>query len=353
MQLFWLQYGELFCLIGIFAILAMSLNAIVGMTGLLHIGHAGFYAAGAYTAGLIAIYGTQPELGMWNFVIGGGAAMLVAAALSLIIGIPCLRLRGDYLAIATLGFGEVIRMLLAAISYPAPLTLAQQSERAEALASGATWNPPTAIGSATGIRFPDVPGKYFGPEFADYDAGYAKWWLIWLLVIVTYIIFRNIKFSQTGRALMCIREDEIAAKAMGINTPRYKVTAFVISAAFAGLAGALYFHVVKSINPNDFKFMLSIQVLLMVVLGGLGSFLGSFIAAVVLTLLPELLRKIDFTEVEALPAWMQINMGQHKEIVFAILLIVLIRIVPNGILGMREWPAWLGGRKRKEGPADA
>lgn len=339
---------EPFCLIGIFAILAMSLNTICGMTGLLQIGHAGFYAAGAYTAGLISIYWTIPSIGAWNLIFGALAAMIVASLLSLAIGIPCLRLRGDYLAIATLGFGEVIRMLLSVITFPAPLTLEQQKAKAEAIAAGIPWDAPSPIGSATGINFPDVPSRYFGPEYAGYDVEYSKWWLIWLLVFFTYIFFRNIKYSQAGRAFMCIREDEIAAKAMGINVPRYKVTSFVLSAAFAGLAGALYFHLMKYLNPSDFKFMLSIQVLLMVVLGGMGSFTGSLTAAALLTILPEVLRKISLRDVEFLPEVLQKDLSRYKEIIFAVLLIILIRLVPNGIMGMKEVPDFLKRRKKKE-----
>ena len=324
-------------MIGIYAILALSLNMICGMTGLLQIGHAGFFAVGAYAAGITSIYFTFPELGFFNLFIGIAAAVIAACICSILIGLPCLRLRGDYLAIATLGFGEIVRLTLNATEFPAGKMFFDAD------------NPDAKIGGPTGIQFTEVPGEVFGENYAEYSAEYARYWVIWIFVILTYIILRNIKFSRAGRAFMCIREDEIAAKAMGINVPRYKTTSFMISAAFAGLAGALFFHHRTMLSPNDFTLLLSIEVLLMVVLGGMGSFSGALMAAIILRLMPMALRQVDLTDATWLPSMMRRSLSEYNQILYAILLVVLIRIVPNGILGIKESPDWLKRLLGKKG----
>lgn len=296
------ELRNLVALMGIYAILAISLNVICGMTGLLQLGHAGFFAVGAYVAGLIAMYAYYPALREGNLVLLCIPAAMVAAALcALVIGVPCLRLRGDYLAIATLGFGEIIRLVFSNLEFP-----------------GSALTNDRPFGGPTGIRFPDT---------VEYAAYTESWLLIWVFVAVTYIVLRNIKDSAAGRALMCIREDEIAARAMGIHVPQYKVLAFVLSAAFAGMAGALFFHHTLAINPNNFNLLKSIEVLLMVVLGGLGSLSGALIAAVLLTALPQVM--------------MQLGFGEYRQLAFALLLVILIRLVPDGILGLNELPGWL------------
>jgi branched-chain amino acid transport system permease protein len=315
----WIELEPLVCQIGILAILAMSLNVICGMTGLLQLGHAGFYAAGAYAAGLAAIYATFPGLGPGNFALGAAAAVLVAVAFSLLIGVPCLRLRGDYLAIATLGFAEILRLTLNNLTFPRGAMFADRQE---------------SLGGPTGIGFTEAPGKLW-PAYPDYSAGYARWWFIWLVALAVYVLLRNVKFSRVGRACLCIREDEIAARTMGINVPGYKLLAFMLSAACAGLAGALFFHYRLRITPNDFQLMTSIEVLLMVVLGGMGSISGSLIAAVLLGALPTVLSHIH-------P-----ELSQYRQILYAALLVVLIRLAPDGLLGQYETPGWarslLGG----------
>lgn len=306
--------------IGIFAMLAMSLNLMTGLTGLLQLGHVGFFAAGAYAAGLLSIYSTFPSLGPVNFVLGAVAAMAAAGVLALLIGLPCLRLRGDYLAIATLGFGEILRQTLNNVDFPGcPLTGAEP------------------FGGATGIGLPN-PTDYT----AAYTADYSPWWLIWLGVAVVYVLLLNLKRSALGRALMCIREDEVAARAMGIHVPRYKMLAFLVSAVVAGLAGAMFAHnsdLGIRFKPDQFDLLKTLDLLLMVVLGGLGSLSGSVLAAGVLVLTPELLR--------FLPDLAGIKLAEHRQVLYAILLIVLIRLVPGGILGTRELPAWVARAFRK------
>jgi branched-chain amino acid transport system permease protein len=252
-----------------------------------------------------------PELGAWNLVISGVVAMAAAGVFSLLIGLPCLRLRGDYLAIATLGFGEIVRMMLSNIEFP-----------------GAEVTGGEPFGGATGIN---IPSTLMG---AEYTADWASKWLIWGALILTYVFFLNLKRSGIGRALMCIREDEIAARAMGIHVPRLKILSFLLSAVFAGLAGALYIHNARlglTASPGDFTLFQTIEMLLIVVLGGLGSFSGSLLAALVLKALPELLRLA--------PTVGGVDLGQNRQLLYAILLIVLIRLVPNGLMGAGEWPS--------------
>ena len=331
MMVSWAELEPILCQVGILAILAVSLNVICGVTGLLQLGHAGFYAAGAYAAGLYAIYFTVPSLGWLNFLPGMLAAVVVAMLLALIVGIPCLRLRGDYLAIVTLAFGEIVRLLLTNMEFPGGKMFA--GER---------------IGGPTGIAFTECPGDLW-PRFPEYSADYSRLWIVWLAVLLTYVVLRNIKHSSVGRAFMCIREDEVAARAMGIHVPRYKITAFVLSAAFAGLAGSLFFHLQLRVSPSNFTLLKSIEVLLVVVLGGMGSLLGSVCGAVVLGLLPYLMRHIDFSGAGWLPNAMRRPLSEYNMILYALLLIVLIRLMPEGILGMHETPRWMRRRRRGRG----
>lgn len=308
---YWL---DILTLIAIYGLLAMSLNIICGVTGLLQLGHAGFFAAGAYAAGLISIYATIPQLGPFNLVISCAGAMLAAAFFAVLIGLPCLRLHGDYLAIATLGFGEILWRSLSNIEFP-----------------GCEMTGGKAFGGATGLNLPS-PLEYD----ISFTADYAHPVLIWAVLLLSYVFFLNVKHSGLGRAFLCIREDEVAARAMGINVPRKKMWAFLLSAVFAGLAGALLVHNAAhgmTVVPSQFTLVTSIQILLMVVLGGLGSFTGSLVAAAVLVLLPEVLRFV--------PPILGVSLGDKRQLIFAVLLIVLIRLAPGGLLGSDEMPAWL------------
>lgn len=320
----WIELEPLLCQVGILAILAISLNFMCGVTGLLQLGHAGFYAIGAYTAGLYSIYGTQPDWGWFNLIPAIGCGMSAAVLFALFIGAPCLRLRGDYLAVTTLAFGEIVRLLLTNLAFP-----------------GGPMFPGETIGGPTGIAFTEFPEDRW-PDAVGYSAEYATLPVILVLVLITYVLLRNIKLSSVGRALMCIREDEIAARSMGVKVPRFKMIAFAVSAAFAGLAGALFFHHQLRINPSDFDLLKSVEVLLIVVLGGMGSLSGSIVAAILLGLLPTLLRHIDLSDVEWLPDLLQRPLSEFTMLFYAILLIVLIRLLPSGLLGMHEWR----GRRR-------
>ncbi|HYR51445.1 MAG TPA: branched-chain amino acid ABC transporter permease [Candidatus Dormibacteraeota bacterium] len=282
-------------------ILALSLNLVNGITGQFSIGHAGFMAVGAYASAAYTVYavpvwfGRSAETGIaaaGAFLIAILVGGLVSAVAGFLVGLPSMRLRGDYLAIVTLGFGEIIRVAILNID---------------------------AVGGARG--FAGVPTRTN---------------LAWVLggAWLTYAVIRNLMRSYHGRALLAIREDEIAAEALGVPTTRYKVTAFVIGAFFAGVAGALFSHYTY-LHTNSFTFMKSIEVVIMVVLGGMGSLTGSILGATVLTALPELLR---FASAERL-------------IIYSLLLIVLMIARPQGILGRRELTLRLRPPRMKPDPA--
>ncbi|MBI3552451.1 MAG: branched-chain amino acid ABC transporter permease [Elusimicrobia bacterium] len=270
--------------IGVNVILAVSLNMVNGFTGQFSLGHAGFMAVGAYTAAKITLaFGESASVSplVWNngvFFIALLAGMGMAAFMGLLVGIPSLRLRGDYLAIVTLGFNEIIRVLIENMSW---------------------------LGGATGIS--GVP---------PYTS------LIWvgLGVLAAIVTARRLLLSTHGRALLAIREDEVAAEAMGVDTTGYKVRAFVLSAAFAGLGGGLLGHYILLVTPKSFTYVKSIEVVVMVVLGGMGSISGAVFAAVLLTSSLELLRGVD----------------QYRMVIYSLLLVVLMLSRPTGLFGHRE-----------------
>lgn len=253
-------------------IMSVSLNLINGLTGQFSIGHAGFMAVGAYTSAIITV-----KLGM-DFPIALIVATVSAAFLGFLIGMPTLRLNGDYLAIATLGLGEIIRIAILNIDY---------------------------VGGASG---------FMGiPRLTTFPVAF------WITVFVVYFI-KNFKNSADGRACLAIRENEIAAETMGINTTKYKVMAFTIGAGFAGTAGALFSHYYYIAHPASFTFMRSFDVLTMVVLGGLGSISGSISGAILLTGISAALA--DY------PEW--------RMVIYSIVLIVLMLNRPQGIFGNKE-----------------
>ena len=246
--------------VGITIILAVSLNLINGFTGQFSLGHAGFMAMGGYAAGAFTYYlevgwlGVAPLPAWAAQPVLFGAALcfgaLVAALAGLLVGIPLLRLRGDYLAIATLGMGEIVRVVILNLEF---------------------------VGGAKGLS--GVPA-------------FTNFFWVFLAAIGTAVVIRNMVRSAHGRALISIREDEVAAEAMGIATTWYKVAAFVIGAAWAGVAGGLHGHFVQGLYPNDFTFLQSIEIVVIVVLGGMGSITGSVAAAALLKILENALRSL-------------------------------------------------------------
>lgn len=266
-----MYYSNLFITIAINVILAVSLHLVIGITGQFSIGHAGFLAVGAYIS---AIFTTN--LG-WPFPVALLIGAIVAAIAGLIVGIPTLRLKGDYLAIATLGFAEIIRIVFLNIDY---------------------------VGGAAGMQ-------------VDY---LTTWTYAFFAVLITIIVISNFTNSRHGRACIAVREDEIAADAMGINTTFYKVLAFAIGSFFAGLAGGLFSHNFFIIQPSQFGFLKSFDILIYVVLGGLGSLSGSIIAAILLTIISLYLQ--DFPET--------------RMIIYSLVLIIVMLYRPAGLLGSKE-----------------
>ena len=264
-------------------ILAVSLNLVTGILGQLVLGHAGFALVGAYATSLFTLNSGLPL--SIAFPIGLVLAGLFAAVCGLVIGIPALRLRGDYLAILTLGFGEIIRVVANNLK----------------ITNGAM-----GLSGMEALSTRKNPGPMFVYAF-----------LIAVFVIIIMFTFGR---SRHGRAVISIREDEIASESMGINTTYYKLFAFVLAAFIAGVAGGLYAHHIQMVDPSRFDFNRSVEILIMVVLGGMGSITGSVIAATVLTVLPEWLR--DFS--------------QYRMLVYSIILICVMLFKPSGLLGRYE-----------------
>ena len=280
-------YYQILLLAGVNVILAASLNLTNGVAGQFSIGHAGFFAVGAYVAAAVSVYG-----GAWiglspaTAAPAAQAALLVAATLAAavaagfagwVVGMPSLRLRGDYLAIVTLGFGEIIRVVILNVD---------------------------AVGGARG--FTGIPRL-------------ANLFWVGLGVAATLAVVRNLVKSSHGRALLAVRGDEVSAQAVGVNVTRHKVTAFVISAAFAGVAGSLFAHFAMFLHPNTFTFVKSFEIVIMIALGGLGSLAGAVLGAVTLTVLPELFR----------------GFAEYRMIIYALALIVIMIYRPRGLLGRR------------------
>ncbi len=275
---------------GINVTLAVSLNLINGYTGQFSLGHAGFMGVGAYAAAvlttmfgaaLLGVLGGQEWLLFLLALLAGGMA---AALAGLIVGVPSLRLRGDYLAIVTLGFGEIIRVILQNID---------------------------AIGGPRGMI--GIPG-------------YANLaWAFGLAAICIYVVWAMVH-STYGRGFLAVADDEIAAEAMGINTTRYKITAFLVGAFFAGMAGGVYAHFKQYIAPQGFDFNKSIEIVVMVILGGMGNTAGVIAAAILLTLLGESLREF----------------GDYRMILYSLLIIVLMITRPQGLF---TWSRRAGSAK--------
>jgi branched-chain amino acid transport system permease protein len=292
--------------IGVNVVAAVSLNLVNGFTGQFSMGHAGFMAVGAYTAAFITYTAVQSPTGPASFgagTVGGNVLFLfstvlggiVAAAAGWLVGLPSLRLSGDYLAIVTLGFGEIIRVSIQNVD---------------------------AVGGPRGLSGIPV------------HAGF-KWIYFW--VAVTVVVVYRLTRSSIGRAMMAVREDEIAARAMGVDTTRYKVRAFVISSFFAGVAGALAAHYLNVITPMSFTYVKSFDIITMVVLGGMGSISGSVLAAIVLSILPEALRPIrDYTGMD------------FRMVIYSLILITMMLTRPYGIFGPREiWDFFGFGKQAK------
>ncbi len=276
--------------IGINMILATSLNLINGFTGQFSLGHAGFMAIGAYSAAgatkflIPGALGATPEGAMQDVLFFAALLFggLIAALAGVAVGVPSLRLKGDYLAIVTLGFGEIIRVIFQNIS---------------------------ALGGSLGLSGIPTHTTF-------------NW--VFITVAVLVFIIQNLVRSTYGKGFLAVRDDEVAAEATGINTTRYKVVAFVVGAFFAGVAGGLYAHFNSIIEPAGFGFLRSVEIVVMVILGGMGSTYGVLFAAALLTYLPEWLRVVEVGGV---------NLGDFRMSIYALVLIVLMLVRPQGMFG--------------------
>jgi len=293
-------FFDIIITIGINIILGVGLNLVTGYAGQFSLGHAGFMAVGAYISAAITVFlgeGFAAALGGGSF---GGTTLYLAALVAgglgaglvgLLVGVPSLRLKGDYLAIVTLGFGEIIRVVI------------QNTE---------------VIGGPRGFSLPDRTTTFF--------------WTYLSAAVCVYVVVLLVN-STYGRGFCTVADDEIAAEAMGINTTKYKVIAFVVAAFFAGIAGGLYAHFKMYIHPEGFNFLKSVDIVVIVILGGMGNTPGVIAAAVLLTILPEGLRSV--ARWEALPEWLQ-QVAANRMILYSLLLIILMLSRPQGLFTRRS-----------------
>ncbi|MBB2990619.1 branched-chain amino acid transport system permease protein [Mycolicibacterium iranicum] len=315
-----ISFGGTMAQFAMIAIIAIGLNVVVGQAGLLDLGYVGFYAVGAYTVALL----TSPE-SPWNQMSPSGffstpwawlscvpLAMAVTALTGLILGFPTLRLRGDYLAIVTLGFGEIIRLL------------------ADNLAD--ITNGPRGLNE---VAFPHFleneqhPEGVFSVSNSSGDANYGTWWF-WVglvMIVLILLLVGNLERSRVGRAWIAVREDEDAAEVMGVNTFKFKLWAFTIGAAIGGLSGALYAGQVQYVAPPTFNIINSMLFLCAVVLGGQGNKLGVILGAFIIVYLPNRLLGVHF---------LGIDMGNLKYLFFGLALVVLMIFRPQGLFPVRQ-----------------
>jgi branched-chain amino acid transport system permease protein len=309
----------IFVQVGIAIVLAGSLNIVNGLAGQFSIGHAGFMLAGAYASAWVTYYGsiilwdtTRVYGGMFGsgamlFLVGCVVAGIVAALFGLLVGLPSLRLRGDYLAIVTLGFGEILRVIGQITSKQITDKQAVKDEGMLALADN--------LGGSKG--FFSIPN-------------YTNLFYVYLFVGILLVLAYRLKYSSKGRALLAVRENEVAAEAVGVDTVRAKVVAFVTSAFFGGIGGALYAHQARVVNAGELSFQKSFDLVIIVVIGGMGSISGVVIGAAILTILPELLRQ--FSDVHWILAWI----AKNRMIVYALALIAVMLSRPQGLMGVKE-----------------
>ncbi|MEW6777275.1 MAG: branched-chain amino acid ABC transporter permease [Bdellovibrionota bacterium] len=305
--------NQVLILAGINIVLAVSLNLINGFTGQFSIGHAGFMAIGAYVSAAASVYLSVPffsfvenslgwpiaagQLLFFPFLLALGG--LAAALAGFLVGFPVLRLRGDYLAIATLGFGEIIRVLILNVE---------------------------AVGGARGLSVASPDPRY--------DIRYEGLFAVFGIVVLTVWALARLSYSIRGRAYLAVRDDEVAAESIGVSAARIKSEAFVISSFFAGLAGVLFAQSQGYVHTNSFTFLRSIEAIAFVVLGGMGSITGCILAAVALTVAPEVLRPV----------------AEYRMVAYAFILIAMMLLRPGGLLGMKEF-SWGWFFRRKEKPS--
>lgn len=285
--------------IGILALISIGLSLLLGYTGQISLGHAAFYAIGAYTSGVLTVHYA------WNPWLAMVAGVALSSAIALLVGLPALRLHGHYLAMATLAFGEIVRVILDA------------------------WMEVT--GGPSG--FGDIPSlAVFGYVFDPFLNEKALYFLVWGFVFVGLAIALCLIHSRVGRALRSIHDGEQAANVLGVPTASYKVKVFVLSAAYASVAGSLYAHFMQFINPPPFSVMTSIIVVIMVIVGGMRTVWGAIVGTVIMGLLPVWL------------SWME----DYRLVVYGSILLIIMMFVPQGVLlGCRDLIRWTVTRLRR------
>ena len=276
---------ELYATAALYALLALGLNLIVGFAGLLHLGYAAFFAIGAYTYALLSLRAG------WPFWAGLPAAALAAGVAGVLLGLPAVRVRGDYLAIVTLGFGEIVRIVVTNLE---PWT-----------------GGPNGL---LGIAHPTIGPYNFGVDSRPY------YWLLFLMVEAVAWICARLRQSRIGLAWVALREDELAARCLGVDATRLKLLALGLGGGIAGLAGCVFASKQGTITSDSFDFILSVMILAMVILGGLESVRGVILGAAVLSVTPELLR----------------SFSMYRMLLFGVLMVLLMRVRPQGLLGLAQ-----------------
>jgi len=308
----------------LFTLLSLGLNIVVGFAGLLDLGYIAFYGVGAYTYALLASPQFDVHLPFWVILPLGAA---VACLFGVLLGAPTLKLRGDYLAIVTLGFGEIVRIFFNNLSYPVNITNGPQ---------GISRIDPIRIG---GFSF-DSSGTLFGLTFS----GPIKYYyLLTALVLVVIVINLRLEDSRIGRAWQAIREDEVAAGAMGINTTHVKLLAFAMGASFGGIAGGMFAAIQGFVSPESFALVESIMVLSMVVLGGMGNIWGVILGALLLSFVPEILRHTVAPLQRALLGRVVIEPEVIRMLLFGLALVLMMLFRPAGL-----WPSKVRRRELAE-----
>jgi len=293
---------NVFVFVGINTLLAVALNLLLGYAGQISLGHAAFFGLGAYISGILT---TRFGLDPWFALV---IAALANGMLAFIIGFPILKLKGHYLAMATLGFGIIMFII---------------------------FNETVSItGGPSGL--PGIPNIQIGPLIFDSDL--RNYYLIWIITLAVMLLSINLSQSRIGRALRAIHDSEVAARVMGVNARILKVQIFTVSALISALAGSLYAHTMTFIAPASFGFNFSVELLTMVIIGGLGSIYGSFLGAAILTVLPEFLRVLQDFDI----------------IVYGLMLIVMTMYMPGGLIsGLQQIIEYAGRKMRQKGGADA
>ena len=322
---FWVRIAD-FALL--YVLLALGLNIVVGFAGLLDLGFVAFFAIGAYMYGLMASPHLAENFEWFAQMFPDGLhtpiwlviplSALLAGILGVLLGAPTLKLRGDYLAIVTLGFGEIIRVFMNNLDHPVNIT-----------------NGPKGLGQIDSISIAGLNlGKRLDLGFMDINSVTLYYYLFLVLVVVSYVISTRLERSRIGRAWMAIREDEIAAKAMGINTVNMKLLAFGMGATFGGVSGSMFAAFQGFVSPESFSLMESVMIVAMVVLGGIGHLPGVILGAVLLSALPEVLRWVSgLLDLQAVTGG-RLDASILRQLLIALAMIIVMLLRPRGL-----WPS--------------